>query len=101
MSNVWMHTITLPDPRRNATSPFHTYCIAVGQGKLDHTAVINWYAQEMEELMKGRDYYCGVRRKFIFAKLGLVASLADRPEKAFILKTALLGTYGKIASWAT
>ena len=30
----------------------------------------------------------------------MLAALADRPEKAFVLKTCLLGTYGKIASWA-
>ena len=100
MNNICMHTITLPDPRRNATSPFHTYCIAIGQCKLDHNAVINWCAQETEELTKGRGYYCGVQRMFIFDKIGVVASLANCPEKAFILKTTLLGTYGKIASWA-
>jgi len=34
-------------------------------------------------------------------RIGVVAVLADRPEKSYTLKTALLGTYGKIASWAT
>ena len=33
--------------------------------------------------------------------MGVVAALADRPEKAYTLKTALLGLYGRIASWAT
>ena len=44
-NNVWMYTITLPDPRGNATSLFHTYCVAVGAGALDHTSVIDWYAK--------------------------------------------------------
>ncbi len=99
-NNVWMYTITLPNPDGNSLSPYHTYCIAVGQGKLDHTCVIDFYAQEVESLMLGRKYYCATREKVIEAKFGCLASLADRPEKAFILKTALLGTYGKIASWA-
>ncbi len=30
----------------------------------------------------------------------MLDALADRPKKAFILKTSLLGTYEKIASWA-
>ena len=100
LNNVWMYTITLPDPNHNATSPYHTYCVAVGAGALDHTPVIDWYSHEIEELMKGKDYYCGLRRDFVHAKLGVVAALADRPEKAFTLKTALLGVYGQIASWA-
>ena len=63
-----MNTLTLPDPERNDISTFHTYCIAVGPGSLDHTSVIDSYAKEMEELMEGREYYCGVRNEFIFAK---------------------------------
>lgn len=100
-NNVWMYTITLPDPDGNNTSHLHTYCVAVGAGFLDHTSVIDWYAREVEELMKGKDYYYAHQRKFIHVKFGVVAALADRPEKAFTLKTALLGHYGRIASWAT
>ena len=100
LNNVWMYTITLPDPDRNATSPFHTYCVAVGAGALDHTSVIDWYSKEIEVLMKGKDYYCGLRNQIVHAQLGVVAALADRPEKSFTLKTALLGVYGQIASWA-
>ena len=95
-----MYTITLPDPDGNNTSHLHTYCVAVGAGFLDHTSVIDWYAREVEELMKGKDYYYAHQRKFIHVKFGVVAALADRPEKAFTLKTALLGLYGRIASWA-
>ena len=95
-----MQTMTLPDPRRNATSQFHTYCIAVGQGTLAHTCVIDSYAKEIDEPMKGREFLCGVRNEFVFAKIGIAATLADRPEKCFILKSTLLGTYGEVASWA-
>ena len=41
-----------------------------------------------------------IRQKFMTAKIGVVATLADRPEKAFLLKIPLLGVFGKIASWA-
>ena len=100
-NNVWMYTITLPDPSGNATSALHTYCVAVGAGSLDHTSVIDWYANEVEELMKGSEFYCAFSKKIIYVKIGVVAALADRPEKAFTLKTSLLGVYGRIASWAT
>ena len=99
-NNVWMYTLTIPDPNGSATSPYHTYCLAVGAGKLDHTPVIDWYAKEIEQLMRGKDYYCGLTHKYIHLKAGVVAVLADRPEKCFMLKTSLLGTYGQVASWA-
>ena len=92
MNNMWMHTITLPDPDRNATPPFHTYCVAVGKRNLDHTPVIEWYANKINELMTGKEYYCAIRQKFITAKIGVVATLADRPEKAFLLKNLSLGS---------
>ena len=72
-----MFTITLPDPNHNATSPYHTYCVAVGAGALDHTYVIDWYSKEIEELMKGKEYYCGLKHEFVYAKLGVVAALAN------------------------
>ena len=55
--------------------------------------------------MKGKDsapraHYCGQRKVTLHAKIGVVAVLADRPEKAFVLKTSLLGIHGRIASWA-
>ena len=99
-NNVWMYTITLPDPDGNSISTLHTYCVAVGAGSLDHTIVIDWYANELENLMKGYDYYCGFKKEIIHLRIGVVAAMADRPEKAFTLKTSLLGDYGKIASWA-
>ena len=37
--------------------------------------------------------------EFVYAKLGVVNALADRPEKVFTIKTALLGVYGQIPSW--
>ena len=73
-----MYTITLPDPDQNSLSPFHTYCVAVGSGNLDHTPVIDWYSKELTDLMKGKNYYCGQRNITLHAKIGVVAVLADR-----------------------
>ena len=88
-----MYTITLPNIEDNSLSKFHTYCIAVGPGVLDHTAVIDCHSAQIESLLEGKLYYCSSRKKIIRAKFGVLACLADRPEKSFILKTALLGTF--------
>ena len=54
MNNVRMQTITLPYQDGNSTSPFHTYCAATRQGNIDHTPVIEWYPNEINELMTGK-----------------------------------------------
>ena len=76
-NNVWMYTITLPNPNNSATSPYHTYCTVVGAGAFEHTPVIDWYSKEVGDLMKGRDYYCGSYHRFIHLKLGVVTVLPD------------------------
>ena len=63
--------------------------------ELRFTRSFNWYAKEIATLMEGDNYYCGIRQSFIKVKVGLIAYLADRPEKASALKTLLLDTYGK------
>ena len=61
------------------------------------TPVIDFYVNEIKDLMAGKYYYCARRKQNIYAKFGILASLADRPEKSFILKKSLLGKFGKIA----
>ena len=51
MNNVWIYTVSFPDSRVAATSAYHTYCVAVGSGHLDHTPVIDWFSDEIESLM--------------------------------------------------
>ena len=100
LNNVWIYTITFPLVSQISSSKFHTYCLAVGPGHLDHTPVIDYYANEYARMMNGNVYYCAHRKEFVNVKLGPVACMADRPEKAFELKTSLLGTYGQIANHA-
>ena len=51
--------------------------------------------------MKGDDYYCAFKKEIIHLRIGVVAAMADRPEKAFTLKTSVLGDYGRVAIYAT
>ena len=45
-------------------------------------------------------YYCLRTNEYVMLKMGPVACMADRPEKAYLLKSALLGNYGQVASHA-
>ena len=55
---VSLFKFILPDPGGNAKSSFHNCCIDVGAGALNHTSVIDWYAKEVDSLMKVSNYYC-------------------------------------------
>ena len=99
-NNVWILTLTFPDPDGSSTSRFHTYCVAIGRGSQDHTPVINWLARQIKELAEGDYYYCGADKGYKRVKMGLIAYLADRPERASLFKTMLLGTYGLRSGWA-
>ena len=100
MNNVWLYIVNFPDSRLTKTSRYHTYCVAVGSGHLDHTPVLDWFSKQMEGLLKGTKVYCARRQKCIHVKIGAVANMTDRPEKASSLCTMLLGRFGRIASWA-
>ena len=44
-NSVWIITITIPDPDGNATSKYHTYCLAVGKSSNDRQPVIDYYSK--------------------------------------------------------
>ena len=98
-NSVWILTITFPDPAGDSTSPFHTYCLAVGPSKLGHSSVIEYYMKEVEEIMQGFDVFFGEDNEVKTLSLGIIAYLADRPERSSILQTAHLGLYGKRSLW--
>ena len=100
LNNVWILTITFPNPNGDELSPFHTRTLAIGKGHLDHTAVMDWYANEIKELASGDDYFFGNIKSFKRVKMGLVAYLSDRPEKCSLLREMLLGTFGLRSNWA-
>ena len=98
-NNVWILTITFPNPNGNATSKFHTHCVAVGKASSNHTAVIDYFLSEFETLMSGINVYCGMTCKFKRIQMGVLAYIADRPERSALLHTLHLGTYGKRSLW--
>ena len=83
----------------NATSKFHTYCIAMGSPKMDHELVINYYSKEMERLMKGEDVWCGQTGTFKLIQMGILVYICNQPERSQILNTLHLGNFGKRSLW--
>ena len=97
-NNVWILTVTFPDPDGCATSKFHTYCLAVGKSSNDHEPVIDHYLQEIETLAKGIDVFSD--GKFVRIQMGLLAYIADRPERHAILNQTQAGIFGKRTLWS-
>ena len=68
-NNVWLLTVTFPDPEGNATSKFHTHCLAVGSSKSDKKPILDYYLEEIKKLEKGINAYCAWSKKFNLYKL--------------------------------
>ena len=100
-NNVWILTVTLPDVEGCATSKFHTYCLAVGQSGNDHQPVIDYYLREIEKLTKGVYLFDPSNGKFVRVMMGLLAYIADRPERHSILNHTEAGIFGKRTLWAS
>ena len=99
-NSVWILTVTLPNPDNNATSPFHTYCLAIGQSKLDHTPVVEYYLRELDIIKRGVVRYSAETGDMIRTAFDMIAYVMDRPERSAVLNTMHLGIFGKRSLWA-
>ena len=52
-------------PDRNPLSLYHKYCVAAGPGMVDHMCVINFYENEIQQLMLDGYYYCAEQKEII------------------------------------
>ena len=98
-NNVWIITITFFDPSGCATSKYHTYCLAVGKSSNNHQPVIDYYLREIEMLLKGVSVFDLKSGKFVNVQMGLLAYIADRPERHAILNQTDGGLFGKRTLW--
>ena len=78
-------TVTFADLEGDITSPFHMCCLAVGPSKLDHSSVMVYYMKEVEDIMQGVDVFFSKDNTVKTLSLGIIAYLADRPERSSIL----------------
>ncbi|KAK1742046.1 hypothetical protein QTG54_007619 [Skeletonema marinoi] len=94
-NNVWILTVTILNPHGNGTSPFHTYCIAIGKSSLDHTPIIEYFLKELETIKQEKNRFCGLTNKFIKTAFVPLLWSTDRPERASILHVQNVpSTYG-------
>ena len=85
-NNVWILTVTFPDADGIATSSFHTFCLVVGKSNKDHQPVLNHYMDEVKTLTnEGVDVLCTTGGVCKRVQMGLLAYIADRPERHAIL----------------
>ena len=77
-----------------------TQVLSIGKHGQDHTAVIDYYHKEIEDLKNGFDCYFGYMNKVKRIALGLLYHSADRPERQSIMNTLGEGDYGKITNYA-
>jgi len=52
-NSIWMVTGTITNYETNATSPYHTVCLAICRSGEDHTPVIDYYFEELKLMQEG------------------------------------------------
>jgi hypothetical protein len=92
-NSVWMVTMSVLNPSGNATSIFHTYCVALGNSSLDHTPVLDYLLTELEKVKHEKIRYCGISGDFIKTSFRMLAYSTDRIERCDLLNTTQFGTY--------
>ena len=99
-NSIWILTVTFPNFDENATSEYHTHVLAMGRSYDDHTPVIDYYFNELKRIREGVFRYSATHGKVIKTCFDVLAYSADTPERRFILKQRLLGTYGMRSGWS-
>lgn len=100
-NNVWIMTMTLQNKEKNSTSQFHTYCIALGKGSLDHVPVVDHVMEQFQRARGVKLRYCGRTGTFVNTAVGVNTYAADRIERCAVLRTLFLGDYGLRSHFAS
>ena len=99
-NNVSILTVTFQDADGNATSQFQTFFLAVGKSSKDHQPVLDHYMDEVEILTKeGVDVFCATVEVYKRVQMGLLAYIADRPERHAMLCQLKGEHFGKRTQW--
>jgi hypothetical protein len=96
-NNVWVATVTLLNPNSSGIgiSPYHTFCIAIGNSSDDHIQVINQLVEQFEKVRIPKTRYCGVSNSFIKTCFRVLAYSSDRQERDSVVQTLNMGTFGQ------
>ena len=99
-NSVWIITMTVCPPEKKASSGMYTHVLAMGKGTEDHTDVINYYLEEVQQLREGFDCYFGATNRIGRMAIAIIVWSADRPERQALQNTRKEGIYGKVSGWA-
>jgi hypothetical protein len=99
-NNIWIMTITIPNPDGCATSKYHTYCLTIGKSRNDHQAVIDFYLKEVATLTKGVILFDPFHIKYIKVQMGLITYITNRPERHVIVHQSQAGVFSKRTLWS-
>jgi hypothetical protein len=99
-NSVWLLTAAVCPPHGQTNSDKYMFVLAMGKSSLDHGEVINYYLSEIEGMKEGFKYYSADVNDYWECALGLLADIADRPERATVRGTRQEGHFGKVTDWA-
>ena len=99
-NSVWILTVTVSPPYNEKSSGKYTYVLAMGKSSNDHTKVIEFFHNEVRELMNGFDCYDCRKDEIRKTAFGLLFHSADRPERQSVAETRQEGDFGKVSNWA-
>ena len=99
-NSVWLLTATVCPPYDQTNSDKYKFVLAMGKSSLDHSEVINYYLSEIERLKEGFMYYSADVNDYRECAMGLLAYIADRPERASVRGTRQEGHFGRVTDWA-
>jgi hypothetical protein len=86
-NSVWLLTSIVCPPYGQTYSDKYMFVLAMGKSSLDHAEVINYYLSEIEGINEGFKYYSADVNDYRECALGLLAYIADRPERAMVRGT--------------
>ena len=99
-NSVWLLTATISPPMSEISKGEYTIVLAIGKSCQDHTAVIEHFYREFEEISNGFDCYLSDTNEIRRVAFGLLYHSADRPERQSVMHTMGEGHFGKVTGWA-
>lgn len=91
-NSIWAITVTIGNIK---------IVLAIGRSGQDHTAVIDYFHQEIAEMRMGFSSYDGHTNEIVKVAFNLLYHSADRPERKEITHTRKEGNYGKVSNYST
>ena len=99
-NSVWLYCVTISPPKEDISKGVYTQVLAIGKSGQDHSAVVEHFHNEINELEKGFQCYYASDNNIRQVAFSLLYHSADRPERHGILNTLDEGVYGKVTNYS-